>query len=260
MSDRIRIARDDHRAIPSEVIDSFFDREMDDASRDKFFAMLRADVKACEDVVRTQRAVSALREPVESPELSGAILARLDERRHFLPARMRAMVTGGRAAAAAGLLLGLLAISLIQRYAPDGVSLVEAPSPVSKLASRSASDAAAGVQHLAGAMESVAARVADQSGKPRWGAVRQVSPLVAAPTTVRVAIRERSDIVIYGGAGDDPRFLTLPSASAPRRTARGGGVFAVNGVDRMGEDLLMVPVLTRGLGGHIDLIKTPDGP
>ena len=40
--------------IPEELVDRFFDRELDEGSREKFFGMLRGDLGRCAEVAKTQ--------------------------------------------------------------------------------------------------------------------------------------------------------------------------------------------------------------
>jgi len=72
-----------------------------------------------------QQIADALREPVDSPDLSASILARVDSQRCFLPCRARAMVWIGRGAAAFAVILVVLGITLANTYHPGAMS----PSP-----------------------------------------------------------------------------------------------------------------------------------
>ncbi|MFN0133854.1 MAG: hypothetical protein ACKVW3_15165 [Phycisphaerales bacterium] len=114
----MRKGRESRGALPAELVDAYFDRELDAAGRDDFFGRLRGDLAACEDVARTQRVVSALREPVEAPDLSQAIMAEVRRRRGFVPLRIRRVVSAGRLAVAATLLLALMGYGLARRWEP----------------------------------------------------------------------------------------------------------------------------------------------
>jgi hypothetical protein len=151
--------------IPDELVDAFFDRELDEGSREKFFTMLRGDLDQCAKVARTQRMISSLREPIEAPDLTASIMGSIARRRAFLPPRLRRIVTASRFAVAAGLLLGILTIAVIHRMAPETVTLTELPRPVSRVVSSSAQEATAGVQQLQGAMDAMKARISEPAAE-----------------------------------------------------------------------------------------------
>src|SRR5690606_27515213 len=83
-------------SIPRELVDAFFDRQLDEGSREKFFLMLRSDLRTCGKVARTQRMLSVLKEPIEAPDLTASIMGEVARRRGFLPDRLRRMVKAGR--------------------------------------------------------------------------------------------------------------------------------------------------------------------
>jgi hypothetical protein len=161
VSTRGKPGSQDNQRIPDELVDAFFDRRLDEGSREKFFQMLRGDVRRCAEVAQTQRVISALREPVEAPDLTASIMREVSVRRGFLSARLRGMVRAGRMAVAAGLLLALLGVALVHRMAPDAVALDPAPRPVSGVVSSSAEEAATRVQQITGAVDSVKMRFAE---------------------------------------------------------------------------------------------------
>jgi hypothetical protein len=151
--------------IPDELVDAFFDRELDEGSREKFFGMLRGDLSRCAEVARTQRMISVLREPVEGPDLTAAIMGQVSRRRGFLPERLRRMVKAGRLAAAACVLLALLGVAVVHRLAPEAVELTERPRPVTQVVTSGAQEATAGVQNLAEAVGAVKARIAEPAAE-----------------------------------------------------------------------------------------------
>lgn len=214
--------------IPAELVDAFFDRELDEGSREKFFHMLRGDLPKCADVARTQRMISALREPIEAPDLTSRIMGEVSRRRGFLPESLRKMVRIGRLAVAACVLLTLLGVALLHRFAPDSVSLVERPAPVSNVVNNGAQEAATGVQQFTGAVEAVKARIAEPAAeigrlfsvedlpeidggdqlRARVYLVGGLTPdgAVEAPA----ALRQQGSLALYGGAGTDAPFM-VPS-------------------------------------------------
>lgn len=146
-------------AIPDELIDALLDGELDGAAQARLFRGLRHDLKRCEQVARTRRLISMLREQPESPDLTGAVMARVAARRPFLPERWRRMVTAGRMACAASLLLGLLGVSVAHRAWPDAMRLAPVAQPVGDVLRAGQAEASAGVQTIASAVGQVRQRV-----------------------------------------------------------------------------------------------------
>lgn len=89
-----------------------------------------------------QRIADALREPVEAPDLSSAILARVDSQRCFLNREGRALVWAGRSAAALTIVLVVLGFTLASRYSPQTVQVAAQPTPVSEVVTAVSSQAA----------------------------------------------------------------------------------------------------------------------
>lgn len=212
--------------IPDELVDRFFDRELDEGSREKFFGMIRGDLPRCAQVAKTQRLVSMLREPVQAPDLTDVILEKMRRRRAFLPPRLRFAIKAGRLAAAACIALGILAIALTQRYAPGALRLAPEPSHLSGVIESSASD-------LADAVGSVKARVAEApisaahaAPQPAPRSKRFVLALSPGATSVRVLppTAPESPLPLYTGSGGE-RFVFAGNAvydrSAPTSTAFG---------------------------------------
>ena len=171
--------------IPQELVDTFFDRELDEGSREKFFGMLRGDLSRCAEVARTQRMISMLREPVEAPDLTDRIMARVARRRGFLPERVRRMVTAGRLIAAACVLAAVLGLAAARRMAPDAFRLTPVPRPLSDVIASSKADAASGVQHMAAV---VAIQIPGTTGDGRGAATRGHRPMMAL-TPGRTSVR-----------------------------------------------------------------------
>jgi hypothetical protein len=110
-----------------DPIDAFFDSRADEADAGRLAAALRSDVRTAGDFVRTQRLISMLKEPVEGPDLTDAILARFEQRRRF-GARIRRPWIGGRLAACVGLVVGAGALWVIERTTHPAPPL--APTPL----------------------------------------------------------------------------------------------------------------------------------
>ncbi len=194
---------DNPGGIPEELVDAFFDRELDEGSRERFFQSLRADLPRCAEVAKTQRLVSMLREPIAAPDLSHAIMGELRDRGAFLPPRTRRLVVVGRWAAAACLAVGVLGIALTQRAAPDALRLAPVSKPVSELIESGSTETAQSVQRLA---EIVSARVLEPDRRYRGGERMLDLSLSPGSHSVRLPGEGSGPIVVYTGSGGE-RFV-----------------------------------------------------
>lgn len=214
--------------IRDDVVDAFFDRTLDEGSREWFFRALREDLKRCEQVARTQRALSLLKQSPACPDLTHSIMHRVERRRRFLPARLRAMVRTGRFLVAASVLIALLGVAAVQRFYPSLAEWTGVQRPVSRLVESGSGDAAAGVSDLASGLGTVRAQAAPvaeigrlvmQQVEPRpqpaspKGAYLSGSLSTGRLTTIKVLPSDGgSSLVIHGGSGglirhDPPPFL-----------------------------------------------------
>ncbi len=124
----------------AKLIDALLDDDLSEERSRQVLRRLRNDPAACEDLARTRIGIERLREPIETPDLSDAILARVHVRRRFLPLRARRMVTAGRVALAAGLVGAVGIASLVQRHVP-AVRLADEPAVVTRLVEAAAPEA-----------------------------------------------------------------------------------------------------------------------
>jgi hypothetical protein len=191
-------------AIPDEMVEAFFDREMTEGASDEFFVRLRSNLPRCAEVARMQRAISLLREPIEAPDVSDRVLATLSRRRRFLPERFRKMVTAGRLIAAGIALAAVLGIAVVDRVAPGFLRLSDPPRPVTDVVSSTAEEGAAQLASaLSGATPSAA-------GKKVF-LVGGLKPGVTSAKLLPQNPGEPDSLVVYRGAGPDTRFV-LPEA------------------------------------------------
>jgi hypothetical protein len=209
--------------IPPELVDAFFDRQLDEPSRDHFFALLRGDLGTCAKVARTQRIISTLREPVDAPDLTEAILEEVGQRRRFLALRDRRLVKYGRFAAATCLLLGLLGIAVLHRAAPEVFSFTKSERPLSRVVESGAQEAAAGVQQFAGAVEAVKARISEPAAELGRVLTAHDLPEIQCGPDLRAA-----RVYVVGGLSADGVTVSplLPGTSAssiPVYTGSGRG-------------------------------------
>lgn len=133
--------------IPEELVDRFFDRELNGEDRTGFIRRLDADPRACEHVAKTNRFLTLLRRGVRTPDLSESILERVDSFRGFVRPAERRLIRFGRLAVAA-MLFGVVAGAVVvQRRAPHMVELAGPPTPVRDIA-RAAQREADGLSRL----------------------------------------------------------------------------------------------------------------
>lgn len=213
--------------IRDDVVDAFFDRTLDEGSRDWFFRALRDDLKRCEQVARTQRALSLLKQSPACPDLTTAIMHRVERRRRFLPARLRAMVRTGRFLVAASVLMGLLGVAALQRFYPGLAEWAGASRPVSRLVESGSGDAAANVSDLASGLGTVRAQAAPVAEIGRF-VMQQVEPRpepasskraylagtlsTGRLTTIKVLPSDGgSPLLVHGGSGNVVRHEPPPA-------------------------------------------------
>jgi cell wall-associated NlpC family hydrolase len=208
-----------------DPIDAFFDGDLDERSSQALVNALRSDVRSADRFVGTRRTVAALKTPVEAPDLTDAIFHRLHRRRALAERLRRPWLGGGRVAAAIGLIAGLGAILLLQRYAPTPphAPLTQFPAPTPPP-----------VTAIARPLAPPMARI-EAPARP-W------NTLAVGPAPVRtLAHPHESSLALFGGAGDHTRFESVSAtfasraAQAPQEWGRGRSV-------------LSLPALTPGTG------------
>lgn len=96
--------------------DRLFDRELSRDDREALSAQLNADPEALRAFRETTNAILELREPVDTPDVTAAVLARLDARPGFTTRRSRRLITTTRLAIAAALLGAGAGVILLKQY------------------------------------------------------------------------------------------------------------------------------------------------
>lgn len=150
---------DSGKAIPDSLVDAFFDNELPAEKTGEFFNLLRREPAKAREVVGMQRALSALRQPVDAPDLSAAILAKVGRKRGWLSDRGRVRIAVGRVAMAATLLLMVGGAFVAQRVAPGLTTAGFAPAPIDDLARAVPTETASAGRTFATAVESLGAAV-----------------------------------------------------------------------------------------------------
>ena len=210
----------------ADPIDAFFDSRADEATAERLAGALRSDVRTAGDFVRTQRMVSMFKQPVEGPDLTDAILRRLDHRRSF-GARLRATRIGGRMAAGIGLGLGVVALWAVDRYAPrTPVAPPAAPATVATHSAPTPSIAPSAVSPTA---------VAHARPRPTGG----FAHLSMGPLDVRTLPSTPGALVIFGGSGGSTRLPALPF----RQWANADHASPIEWTAASGESILTIPAI-----------------
>lgn len=124
--------RGNNRTPAQRLIDELLDGGHSSDRSHELLEAIRRDAGACEELALTRIGIARLAEPIETPDLSGAILSRVHSRRRFLPREARRLVTAGRFGVAAGVVGAVALASFVQRHAPP-VRLGEGPAPVSRV-------------------------------------------------------------------------------------------------------------------------------
>ena len=179
----------------ADPIDAFFDSRADEATAERLAAALRSDIRTAGDFVRTQRMVSMFKQPVEGPDLTDAILCRLEHRRSF-GARLRNTRLSGRRAAGIGLGLGVVALWAVDRYAPRTPAAPAAPATVATHS----------------APPPIAAPAPTQAAVSRARPTGGFAHLSMGKLDVRTLPSAPGTLVIFGGSGGSTRLPALPSS------------------------------------------------
>jgi len=122
------------------LIDAYFDRDLPAEEKPRLARLVASNAGAAMLFAGMQSAIDAMRQPVDTPDLSGAILDEVGRRRGWLGSRLQRFVSVGRLALAASLLLGLGMTLAVQRLAPDLGLFPSGPTPIAQVADCATSD------------------------------------------------------------------------------------------------------------------------
>lgn len=176
--------------------------------------------------------------PIDVPDLTSAIMSRVDAERAFLAPSVRRRLLAVRWGLGGTAVLLALGLALTLRYAPDGIPLVEQPAPltsvVRSLEERTESPLVAIRQTVQTVATSEPTRLMDSlmsaaaPAEPRPRMVAPPSALVLGPAMARAA--RTDELTPVGSVAGRPEFINMPQAmaSAPvasmavRRPVAGG--------------------------------------
>ncbi len=198
--------------ISDEAIDAFFDRELDPRRSRDLLLGLTNDHPRSEEVARTQRMLSLLRRtPLHAEraeeDMLGAIMARVDRRRRFLPESWRRFVTAGRLSVAATFLLAGFGVAVLGRTHPDLMRLAPHPAPIAALVDTGRTEATESAARCVVAFEAIT----DQAAAP----ILQFKGCVASPGAVPTALSEplRPGLLATVRFADSDTALHVPTGS-----------------------------------------------
>lgn len=116
-----------------DALDRYLDREITRESAVFRAAFVKREFRTQLD--ETEAAIGELRRPVRMPDLSANILEAVDARKAFVATRTRRVLTLGRLAVAASVLLAVGGVVLIERTHPGITALHTDPEPISGMVS-----------------------------------------------------------------------------------------------------------------------------
>lgn len=116
-----------------DALDRYFDKEITRESAVFRAAFVKRDFRA--QVDETEAMIGELRKPMRTPDLSSAILDAVDSRKAFVASRTRRVVTLGRLAVAASVLLAVGGVVLVERLHPGITSFQAEPEPIAGMVS-----------------------------------------------------------------------------------------------------------------------------
>jgi hypothetical protein len=129
-----------------ELLDAYFDGQLDRAGKGALHEALRKDAVLAEEFSRTSEAVSMLRQDSSNAglgvDLADRVLARCDVRSRYMSKRGRKFVFAGRTAVALAALVMVAGVVLWVRLTPPEFRLAEHERPLSVLLEGSNADAA----------------------------------------------------------------------------------------------------------------------
>lgn len=236
-----------HPRITRHELDRLFDREMDSPSRRDLVGRLGHDPAAADEVNEIRGIVHSMRlRPNETPDMTEAVLARLDREHGFVPVRARRRIKGVRVAVAACLLLGLLGLAIGQRVAPERFRLHAEPTPVADLTDAVSRDSAETGKRLADTVRGLASAHADTrfvetgseqadatASEPRPGFASLATddnPGLAVPLAQRyITLTISADAEVLAFSAEASSFI-VPEHLAQTDLSSGTGLLAASSV------------------------------
>jgi len=217
VSDGFRTARERIEEALSARVDRCLDRELSAEECAALYEDLKASPEQARRLAETHAALDMLRAPVETPDLTAGILHEVGLRRGWLSARLQRVVTVGRLAAAACLLLALTVVLTAKRAAPDAAVFQAGPAPVSDLINAGQTETRDSVKRWSDTVSHYRALVAaPRASEPRRAGVRWAAGGA-------VFLSNSGWVSVSRGAGDgcdERRRVRRACASSDRRAGQ----------------------------------------
>jgi hypothetical protein len=197
-----------HARISREELDRLFDRELSGTERRDLVGRLGRDPLALDEVSDVRRMINTMRTGQgPTPDLTDAVMDRLDRSTGFLSPRLRRRVKTGRLAAAACVLVALLGVAIAQRTAPERFRTRAIATPVADFSDAVRQDSAEGRQRLSDAVTTLAAAKPTPPFlcAPREPAQAGAHPAPQAVAVIHVETAHPPEV--------PPRYLTLTASA-----------------------------------------------
>lgn len=213
-----------HARISREELDRLFDRELSSPERRDLVGRLGRDPFALDEVTDVRRMVNTMRTGLgPTPDLTGAVMDRIDRSTGFMSPRLRRRVKTGRLAAAACVLVALLGVTFAQRAAPARFRTSPIATPVADLSNAVRQDSAEGRQRLTDAVTTLAASnpapsfICDQPAQTPHAGMVQVTASITSDTSVParyLTLTASADAEVLALAHGDTRGTVFLSGSS----------------------------------------------
>jgi len=143
---------------PHPSVDAYFDRELTPDSIESLLGSLDRSPGQRQQFDDTQSLLDDLRTPMAAPDVSGRILGEVGDRRGWLSTGQRRLVSGGRLATAACLLLVVTGLLVVRRNNPEVFRAADNTGPVSEIVDAGGSEAGAGFRAIGEGLRSIEIR------------------------------------------------------------------------------------------------------
>lgn len=203
------------RALPDDLIDAVLNEEIPTEESGPIYGALRREPNLMDELDRTEYVLDALkRASGGDPDLAGRILGEVHKRRGLLDRRGLRRVWVWRGIAAAGVVLAIASVLLIERISGNDTGLTAGPAPLSELLEKVPTARTTGANYLFSDAEQLTERVVP--------VVSTASP-AEAPTVACSASAcwcpYRNLLSAAGPQGLMSRWITLVAQETPRPPA-----------------------------------------
>jgi hypothetical protein len=221
---------------PDQLVDAVLDREVPHDAMGAVMARIASDPAASARLASMTGMFDALRAPVGTPDLTRAVIGEVGRRRRWLAPALQRAVGAGRLAIAAALLCALAVGLVAQRAAPEsGLFSADRATPLANVVEASQAETTAGIRNVAGMLDAVRGRGANEAGTGGPVAIRSIVFVTPySPNGVQAAAQQ----------------FTLKSEAL---VLNGQARFRVVGTDGAGAEMMLVDPTGRERGFVVQL-------